>query len=229
MVEFALILPVLLLILLMAVDAGRLFFGWVNLQNTARIAANYAANYANAPNPTWGPGSVYDGQIRADATTINCDLPASLPAPTFPDGTSLGLNSQGTPNSAHVSLTCGFHLFTPFLGNMLGNPVELGASAVFPIKVGIIGGGQVSGTFPTPTPTSTATPSPTASPKWCTVPAFLGMSLDSAPQAWSDAGFVPSNLTVSFYTSGQVVGHEAPPNQDGTQAKCSNFKLTVGP
>ena len=43
LVEFALILPLLVLLLLLAIDFGRVFFGWVALNNAARIAANEAA------------------------------------------------------------------------------------------------------------------------------------------------------------------------------------------
>ena len=42
-VEFALILPVFLLLLLIAVDFGRLFFTYIQLNNTAREGAAYAA------------------------------------------------------------------------------------------------------------------------------------------------------------------------------------------
>jgi hypothetical protein len=44
LVEFALILPILLLLALIAVDFGRVYLGWINLQNEARIAADFAAN-----------------------------------------------------------------------------------------------------------------------------------------------------------------------------------------
>ncbi len=55
--ELALALPALLLILLLVIDFARLFGGWVELQNMARIAANYAANHPDAwsasnPDPT---------------------------------------------------------------------------------------------------------------------------------------------------------------------------------
>ena len=43
-VELALVLPVVLLIGVVAIDFGRIYLGWVNLQNMARIAATYAAN-----------------------------------------------------------------------------------------------------------------------------------------------------------------------------------------
>ena len=48
LVEFALVLPVVLLILLLTIDVGRLYYGWVNLQNAARIEANYAALHPTA-------------------------------------------------------------------------------------------------------------------------------------------------------------------------------------
>ena len=43
MVEFALVLPVLLVLLMIATDFGRAYLGWVNLNRAAREAANYAA------------------------------------------------------------------------------------------------------------------------------------------------------------------------------------------
>ena len=51
MVEFALLIPALLLFMLIALDFGRVYLGYVNLQNLARIAANYR-------------GERPDGQLR---------------------------------------------------------------------------------------------------------------------------------------------------------------------
>ena len=48
MVEFALILPLLLLVLLLAIDFGRVFFGWVALNNASRIAASEAGFHPEA-------------------------------------------------------------------------------------------------------------------------------------------------------------------------------------
>ncbi len=50
LVEFALVLPMILLLMLIALDFGRVFLGWVALNNSARVAANYAAMNPNA----WG-------------------------------------------------------------------------------------------------------------------------------------------------------------------------------
>ena len=43
MVEFALVVPLFMLLLLLAVDFGRLFFSYVQINNAAREAAAYAA------------------------------------------------------------------------------------------------------------------------------------------------------------------------------------------
>ena len=48
LVEFAITIPVLLLILLIVIDAGRLFYGYVALQNASRVAASYAADHADS-------------------------------------------------------------------------------------------------------------------------------------------------------------------------------------
>jgi PKD repeat protein len=149
-VELALIAPVMLLILMVGLDFGRVFLGWVNLNNTARIAANFAAANATALN---GTGTLhddaidrYEALIQADATTINCQLPNPIPEPTFPTGTDLG-------HLAHVNLDCNFGVITPIISNILGSTVKISASSDFPIRSGIVadvppgGGGSVNAGF----------------------------------------------------------------------------------
>ena len=60
LVEFALVLPIILLVVLLALDFGRTYLGYINLQNMARIAANYAAN-----NPTANWGNTSDPAVVA--------------------------------------------------------------------------------------------------------------------------------------------------------------------
>ena len=79
LVEFALVIPILLFLTLIALDFGRVYLGYINLQNMSRIAANFAGN-----NPTAWDGTVvandavlktkYYNQIMADAQAINCQL-----------------------------------------------------------------------------------------------------------------------------------------------------------
>ena len=132
LVEFALVLPVFLLLLLVAIDMGRVYLGWVTLNNAARIGANYAAEN---PTASFGPGSVYANAIQADvdaAAGLDCPI-GSIPAPTF-SGSGTPATSLG--NLATVNLNCTFHPITPMISAVVGNNVQVGAIAVFPIRVG---------------------------------------------------------------------------------------------
>jgi TadE-like protein. len=217
--EFALTMPMALLMVLFGLDFGRVFLGWVALNNAAREAANYAAM-----NPTaWTlPYNLtvqaeYTRLVTTEASSINCTLVTPVPDPSFDDGTSIGA-------PATVELTCGFHLITPFIGILTGNPIPVTASSAFPVRAGTIEGIPVEaetptqtpaptaaptptplvtavptlapGATPTPTPAPTATPAPTpaptATPTTCTVISLLNTTTNKASAKWKAAGFTGS-------------------------------------
>jgi hypothetical protein len=142
LVEFAIVLPVLLFMLLGALDLGRVFMGWVVLNNAARVGANYAAAHPNA----WAtPGNAtqratYEQLIRDAFVDANCALPGAapgtVPAPTFPTGRDLG-------DTASVALTCIFRPLTPIIGGIVGNSLNVTGTAIFPIRTGVIDGPAV--------------------------------------------------------------------------------------
>src|SRR5215212_2191874 len=79
LVEFALFLPIIMLLTLAALDFGRIYLGYINIQNMARIAANFAANHPGAwtgtePSDAEDKAS-YQNQILGDAAATNCHLP----------------------------------------------------------------------------------------------------------------------------------------------------------
>jgi len=135
LVELALTLPTFLFVVLIGLDFGRAFAGWVTLQQAARIAANYAAvNPCGWGNCAGTPGTPfvqqrYRDMLAAETAGINCDLPNPVPAPAFPNGTGVG-------KGVIVTLDCAFHLLTPILSAALPNPLQTTASSTFPIKVG---------------------------------------------------------------------------------------------
>jgi Flp pilus assembly protein TadG len=190
--EFALMLPFFLLTLVIALDFGRVFLGWVQLNNMARIAANYAAQHPDA----WTSGNTsqqaaYQSLVQDDAGAIDCTLPSPLPTPAFPAGDTLGA-------PARVQLSCSFQLITPLAGGIVGNPLTVSASAVFPIRTGVVAGVPGASSIPSPTPsptpapTATATPSTSPSPTptpMCTVPKFIGTNSANAQATWTAAGF----------------------------------------
>ena len=143
LVEFAIVLPIILFLTLIALDFGRVYLGWINLQSMSRIAANLAANNPTAWTGT-GDAAVkakYQNQIRNDAAATNCSLPVvagvqTAPAPTFTDANGNGTTSDIGDN-ARVSLSCIFSVITPGISNILGGTVAVSASSVFPVKTGM--------------------------------------------------------------------------------------------
>jgi len=183
-VELTLIVPVILLILMIGLDFGRVYLGWVSLNNTARIAANYAAsNAALMSSGNAGAIATYSDLIRGDALTTNC-TPVIAP-PTYPGGTGLG-------NDAEVHISCQFSLFTPIISNVIGSPITVSASSVFPIRTGIISG--TGGGAPAVLASFTVSPSTGPAPLAVT---FTDTSTGS-PSTWSwdfDADGTPDSTS----------------------------------
>ncbi|HEX5591596.1 MAG TPA: PKD domain-containing protein [Candidatus Limnocylindrales bacterium] len=225
--EFALILPVVLLLTLIAIDFGRVYLGWVNLQNMARVAANFAAN-----NPTaWATNDAedkadYQAQILADATQNNCTLPLvggapTAPDPSFPGGTDIG-------GTAEVRLSCTFAVITPLVGLILGNGgnVTVSASSTFPIKNGIIatGGAGVA-------PVANFTGSPTTVTEGGSVQ-FADTST-GIPTIWQwDFGdgqtAVDQNPLHAYATAGRYSVRLTVTNADGSDSEFKFQYITVG-
>jgi hypothetical protein len=208
-----------LLMVLFGLDFGRVFLGWVALNQAAREAANYAAM-----NPTaWtlpynlAVQTEYARLVTTEATGINCSMDSPVPPPTFPNGTSIGA-------PAVVELHCAFSLITPIIGVIIGSPIPVSASSAFPVRSGNIEGVPAAselpttspaptgtpaaptdsplptatpaptpgpGATPTPTPAPTPTPTPTPAPTvaTCTVISLLNVQTNRAQGNWSAAGF----------------------------------------
>jgi hypothetical protein len=214
-----------MLILLLGLDFGRVFFGWVGLTNATRIGASFAAAHPTA----WGsPGSAterasYNAQILADASALNCTLPGTLPTPTFAAGTDLG-------DTAQVSLTCTFTLITPIVSELLGNSITIAAESVFPIRAGVAGTTPISSPVPTPSPSPTATPDPSATPAPtpapCQIPSFVGARANDAQTIWNAAGFT-TTVTVSRPPNGNYTITNQSPGVGGQMASCTTTFMTV--
>lgn len=176
LVEFALILPILMLLLVMAIDFGRAFYGWVSIQNAARIGANYAGEHPLA----WdGAGNLVQQAEYTDLIT-NHVSGCTLDTVADPSFTDIDMDSKrnGWGDQATVALSCQFSLITPLANNLFGGPVPMAAQAVFPIRTGILagpGGGGGGGGTPT-----------------CTlsyVPDLVNRTVDGARAKWLAAGF----------------------------------------
>jgi PKD repeat protein len=138
--ELALVAPVLLLIVLVGIDFGRVYLGYINLQQMARIAASFAADNASAwdSTPDAAAQDRYQELVSNDARAINCEPPRNGSGeidvfdPVFPNGFDLG-------DPAEVLITCEFDIITPIIDAIVGNSIELTATAVFPVREGAVG------------------------------------------------------------------------------------------
>ena len=180
LVEFALILPIMLLLTLTALDFGRIYLGWINLQNMARSAANFAANNPEAwltPNDT-ATITKYRNQVINDAAATNCVLTPAVPAdPTFVDGNGDG-TSTAIGDRATAAFTCSFRLITPIISIIVGQNVNVSASAVFPVKNGQFATAGGTG------PTANFTGSPTTTTTGSNV-VFDSTSSTGSPTTWA--------------------------------------------
>jgi hypothetical protein len=142
MVEFALILPLLALLLVMAVDFGRVFFGWIALQNATRIAADTAAQRADAWPSADGATEIgwrndYETFITQDLQAANCAYPTPHPDPAFTNANAGDPDDRGDHDFGDlvtVRLECSFGLITPFAQGLFGGPVQLAAESTFAIN-----------------------------------------------------------------------------------------------
>ena len=156
LVEFALTLPVILLLTLVALDFGRVYLGYINLQNMARIAANFAANHPDAwgATPDTTSQTQYRNQILADASATNCRLPQSAGVPVVPTPVFTDTNGNGSSNDlgdrVAVQISCTFDVITPGISNVLGGTVAVSAESNFPVKSGLsyVDGAGTGGTTP---------------------------------------------------------------------------------
>ena len=181
LVELAIVLPVLLLIVLGAVDLGRVYLGWINLQQVARIAANFAADHSSA----W-PGDAdvrarYEQIVLDEAANTNCDLDTSagVPPPSF----EYPSDPRPTGSGVTVGFDCTFHLLTPIVSSIVGDSLTASVSATFPVKEGIVVAANPGGGGSTLPPTADFVGTPRSGYSPLTV-IFTDLS-DNLPAAWS--------------------------------------------
>ncbi len=215
LVEMAILLPVLLLVVLMALDLGRVFFGWVGLQNAVRQGANYAALNPSA----WGsPGdatkrTTYLAQLANDTSTLNCAVAQPLPSPSFPNGTAVGARAE-------VALSCDFAPITPLVAGLFpGGMLEISAYSAFTIRGGQIQGLPVGNSLPS------AAASAPAEDDTCTVPSFSGTRKNDAQSVWTTNQFL-TTVQISPGTGNYVIGSQSV--QGGQEIACDSL-ITVGP
>ena len=227
LVEFALILPILSLVLVLGIDFGRVFFGWVALNNAARIAASEAGWHPEAWEGSGMPDlqANYQAQVLDDLTTINCAppgggtwTPADVPDPTFLDepGT-FSTDPYEVGDHAQIKIACDFTFITPLVGGILGNPLVITADAEFPVK-----GGEILGV-----PIQSSGGIPGGGCTGAIVPNLVGQTLQAARVAWTGAGFTGSFTPGSGDDTDTVTAQTTTPSTPAGQCADKSTSVTV--
>lgn len=163
LVELALVTPILLVLLLGAIDLGRLFYAQITVTNAARegamvaavtpgsfsagAACNTSTNAVTCAATREGQG----GFVTVAATDVAMSCDASC--------------SRTYGNTVTVTVTGHFQLLTPLMWIFTGGPnVTFDRSATADIIVTPGAAGVPPTPTPSPSPTPTPTPDPSASP-----------------------------------------------------------------
>lgn len=134
MVEFALVLPIMLFLMAIAIDFGRLFYAYVAVQNAAKEGALYGSRNplcdelsAACPDPInvrWHveneATNLRSGGTSLLNTTIACRSPLGV--------LRQPINDCVNGDTYTVAVTYDFGLITPILSSVLPSPITLGAS-----------------------------------------------------------------------------------------------------
>lgn len=145
LVEFALIVPVLMLLLVAAVDFGRLFFTYVEVNNAAREGAAYGAG-----SPTDSTGIQDHAVQETNAQSQRGESPLTVTESCAdPSGNSLACSNAagggGSGNTITVSVSERFTFLTPLINNLVGNNFQLSSSATAAVLELAAGGGGTPG------------------------------------------------------------------------------------
>ena len=168
LVELALIAPVLLLLLIGAIDLGRVWQSQITINNAARegamegifqpnsFIAGTACTSANQDSNRIMCRVV--NEVRDSSITVT---PADVAKSCSPSCTP---GSVGAPSTLTVTVTGHFSLLTPLMAVFTGGQdITLTAAADATIAMTPTGG-PVATPTPTPSPSPTPTPTPTGSP-----------------------------------------------------------------
>ena len=242
LVEFAIILPVFLLLVAGAIDLGRLFSAYVSTENAAKEGALYGATNPRCDAPKQGctdPSTVRWHVLQELGGVTS----ASPTAECLRGGAAIAVTSCAEGDRYRVTVRHSFALLTPILAPIFGSTIELRSRATAlvvndafdptatPISL------PSPTPVPTPTPTASATgsvapsasptasPAPTPTPPQCIVPNFSGQRKTDAQPVWEAAAFT-TNVTIGPGSGNYRIGSQS--LQAGSDQPCSS-SITVGP
>jgi hypothetical protein len=208
LVEFAITLPVMLLIVLGTIDLGRAYFQTINMENAVKEGAFFGARNPDCPtNSTVGciaPRTV-EGRVDRELDGVvlsHFDAKCFAPGTTDFSGSGKPVDECADGDLYYVEVESEFGLITPLMTNLLGDSLTLRSTATSVVLTNFanVGAVDVGGGG------SSASPTPTLAASMCMVPNFgNGTKLSQVTSVWQDAA--------GFTTTPTVVG---PNGQDAS-------------
>jgi Flp pilus assembly protein TadG len=132
-VEFALILPILMVALIGIVDYGMMVFANTELENAARTGAQYALQGVDEADDDAGIEAAARAALSDDTgVTINISR-----ACLCPDGSASACTDTCTADELEPGryVTVNMRLdFTPIFGHIVSDPTQLGSEAILRIE-----------------------------------------------------------------------------------------------
>jgi hypothetical protein len=210
LVEFALIVPLLILFILGIVEVGYALFIYTQVENAAREGARAAAV---RPCPSSADTTAIVSATR-DRLPALVDVNTINPSITYPGG------GQNYGDEVRIAINYQFQLLDP-LTTVFIPQVNVNAVASRTITTGCGGAGGGGGS-----PTNTPTVGPSATPTtlgMCTVPNLVNGRANAAAGTWSAAGFsgtVIKNGSGNFIVASQSLAY-------GSSQPCTSG-VTIG-
>jgi PKD repeat protein len=138
MAEFALVLPLLALFLVMAVDFGRVFFSYVQITNGAREAAALGGSDLSGPTNlvAMRDRALLEANIQdhgGEDSTIQIASVVCRDAGGATIACASAVSGAGPGNTVTVTVTRDFTFITPLVGSIIGNNFEMSVSATAPV------------------------------------------------------------------------------------------------
>ena len=131
MVELALVLPLLVLLMLIAIDFGRIYFSYIEINNAAREGAKYGAQ---APTDTASINAAINRETNAQSQSGESALVVSAPVCKDALGAVIACatattGGSGAGNTVTIRVAEKFSFLTPIINNFFGNNFQMTAAA----------------------------------------------------------------------------------------------------
>lgn len=128
-VEFAIIIPVFLFLVVLAIDFGRLFFSYVQINNAAREGANYGASVpADLVSITSRVRQETNAQAQRGEASVTVTATCADPSGTTIACTA-ATGGAGPGNSLTVRVDERFSFLTPLIDGFFGGNLHMNAAA----------------------------------------------------------------------------------------------------